>query len=263
MKKYSTLYYFLFLLLTMGTFASIAGNAYGAKVCGLACIGFAIVFLLEVIALRKDETTIPTWLRYSEYTMMILVSLIFALRNVSIASVSTNSILLISVSVLLFLIIYHAVIEINSPTRVKREAISLGLYYGAVVSVILSLLVGAGLPVGGWLLTVIALLLLVALVVMLRFSGNQETPDANNTAWQSIRRYNIPVLILASGLLIGIFGLLTSSNVLPGFFRGDMPPGYQHLVQQGTIDGNAQPAETYKILHDAFWERKKAYNGDN
>lgn len=263
MKKYATLYYFLFLLLIMGTFASIAGNAYGAKICGIACIGFAIVFILEVIALKKDETTIPIWLRYAEYIMMTLVSLIFALRNLSIASVSTNSILLISVSVLLFLIIYHAVIEINSPTRVKREAISLGLYYGAVVCAILSLLVGAGLPVGGRLLTVITLLLLVALVVTLRFGDNAETSETNKAAWQSIRRYNIPVLILASGLLTGVFGLLTSANVLPGFFRGDMPPGYQHLVQQGTIDGNAQPAETYKILHDAFWERRKAYSIDN
>lgn len=257
MKKYATLYYFLFLLLIVGTFASIAGNTYGAKICGIACIGFALVFLLEVIAFGKDEATIPAWLRYAEYVIMILVSLVFALRNLSIASVGTNATLLISVSVLLFLIIYHAVIEINSPARIRREAISLGLYYGAVVCVILSLLVGAGLPAGGLLLTVIALLLLGSLVIVLRSGSNTEASVANVSAWQAIRRYNIPTLILTAGVLVGIFGLLTSANILPGFYRGDMPPGYQELVLQGTIDGNAEPAQQYKVRYDAFLERKK------
>ena len=58
MKKYNTLYYFLFVVLILGAFASMAQYSYGLIICGIACLGFTGAFLVE--AFREVTTAWAT-----------------------------------------------------------------------------------------------------------------------------------------------------------------------------------------------------------
>ena len=47
MKNYNPIYYFLFILLVTGAFASMAQNSYGIKMMGGVAFAFGLVFLVE------------------------------------------------------------------------------------------------------------------------------------------------------------------------------------------------------------------------
>src|SRR5687768_7108492 len=49
MKRYSIIYYLLFMLMIMGAFASMAQNEYGTVILGLATASFSLLFLIQVI----------------------------------------------------------------------------------------------------------------------------------------------------------------------------------------------------------------------
>src|SRR4030095_3864434 len=56
MKKLNAIYLFLFILLVMGAFASMAQNSYGLKILGGVAFVFALLFIAEFItALRRKE----------------------------------------------------------------------------------------------------------------------------------------------------------------------------------------------------------------
>jgi hypothetical protein len=79
MKKYNPIYYLLFILLVMGTFASMAQNSYGIKIMGGVAFAFGFVFLIQLISLLIKKEKIVGY-TFIETACLFLLSFIFGLR---------------------------------------------------------------------------------------------------------------------------------------------------------------------------------------
>ena len=103
MKRYATVYYLLFVLLVMGAFASMAQNAYGLKICGIACLGFALTFLHEMFFTprQSDDQLVSLWIFYVELIFLSVIALVFLFRNFSIDLPFSDTLLTVSLTVLL------------------------------------------------------------------------------------------------------------------------------------------------------------------
>src|SRR6187431_3330124 len=79
MKKLNVIFLFLFILLIMGAFASMAQNSYGLKIMGGVAFVFALVFLVEFISVfrKKDNRDMYT---LAEPACLFILSIVFGLR---------------------------------------------------------------------------------------------------------------------------------------------------------------------------------------
>ena len=79
MKKLNVIFLFLFILLVMGAFASMAQNSYGLKILGGVAFVFALLFIAEfVTALRRKEN--EDLFTIIEPLCLFILSFIFGLR---------------------------------------------------------------------------------------------------------------------------------------------------------------------------------------
>ena len=79
MKKLNVIYLFLFILLIMGAFASMAQNGYGLKILGGVAFFFALLFLAEfATALKRKEN--EDLFAIMEPLCLFILSFIFGLR---------------------------------------------------------------------------------------------------------------------------------------------------------------------------------------
>jgi len=79
MKKLNVIYLFLFILLVMGSFASMAQNSYGLKILGGVAFVFALLFIAEfVTSLKRKEN--EDLFAILEPLCLFILSLLFGLR---------------------------------------------------------------------------------------------------------------------------------------------------------------------------------------
>src|ERR1043166_4464118 len=79
MKKFSLIYYLLFILLVMGTFASMAQNSYGLRIMGGVGFAFGLLFLFELVSVLRKKGDKDVF-AVIELVCLFLLSSIFALR---------------------------------------------------------------------------------------------------------------------------------------------------------------------------------------
>ena len=69
MKKYNAVFYFLFILLVMGAFASMAQNSYGIKIMIGVSFAFAFIFLIQLVTvlINKDKRLMNYFWQHNEF----------------------------------------------------------------------------------------------------------------------------------------------------------------------------------------------------
>lgn len=222
MKRYATIYYLLFVLLVMGAFASMAQNAYGLKICGMACLGFALTFLHELFfSPRKDgQQKANFWMGSIELVSLIIIALIFLFRSLAIDFPYSELILTISLAVLLSVFVYQAIVQLKIALNQQILLVYvLAFYYGAVLFFILSFLFGIFLPIVATSLAIGAVLLVAVYVGLILFFKEFRTSDEDISIWQYTGQMkNKSVIVLIACLLISGYSLLFSAGILPSFF---------------------------------------------
>ncbi|MGL6266398.1 MAG: hypothetical protein ACRC2O_00670, partial [Chitinophagaceae bacterium] len=79
MKSYNTIYYLLFVLLIMGSFASMAQNSYGLALLGVVSLSFGLLFLYQFFkSLHQPDRR--GYLLQIELLALFVISILFALR---------------------------------------------------------------------------------------------------------------------------------------------------------------------------------------
>lgn len=257
MKRYATIYYLLFVLLVMGAFASMAQNAYGLKICGLASLGFALTFLHEIFFTPRsgDDKLVAPWMAYAELILLSIIALIFLFRNFSTDIPFSDTLLIVSLTLLLPLFAYQAVLQFQKATRHQTMlAYIIAFYYGAVLFFVLSVLSGIILPGLAFNLEIMAILLVIVFAGLTLFFKEFSISDETISIWQYIRQMKSKAsILLIASLLISGYSLLYSAGILPSFYYGT-PKGYENLVNLGNKDGR-EKAREFKERYEAFVKR--------
>jgi len=260
MRQYATIYYLLFVLLIMGAFASMAQNPYGLRICGVACIGFALTFLHELLYTPgSDETTSSSrWTGYAELVLLSVLVLIFSFSNFSINLPFSETLLIVSFTCLLLLFSYQAITQLRSTGHQRTTAYLVVFYYGAVVFFILSFLSGLILPGLAMKLAFAAIVLTLVLAGMAIILKQVIVNDGTISTWQYLRQMkNKSSILLIASLLISGYELLNAAEILPSFYHGT-PKGYQHLIELSnsgnSMVGKEKPRE-FKERYDEFTKK--------
>jgi len=269
MKKYNTLYYFLFVLLILGAYASMAQYSYGLKICGIACLGFMGAFLVEAIReLQRPGLSGQSKLNVLSLFIFAGVSFIYMLRNFSFDFPLSGIIMACLLTILLVTTILRVIARVRESAAHPPGSGKAGwktlspsiLYYAASIVFILFLLLGPIFPAyeNTFATTGIVLLgLSFVLAVVLRRPGTPADEEESSGTWDYARLLpGKSVLVVVTGLLLGVLNLLGSHRIYPPLYRGTTPDGYEHLVSQGAVESGALKAQEFKEQYEKFIERQ-------
>ena len=262
MRRYITIYYLLFVLIIMGAFASMAQNAYGLRICGVACVGFALAFLHEILFLpRAGDDVIRGWMINAELVFLSVIAIVFVCRNYAVELSFSEILLLFSLSGLLLLYSYHALLHVRKARNQMELFYPLIFYYGAVLLFVLSFLTSAVYPRATTILAVAAIVMIsIFAVVALVFK--RPVPDSDGmTIWSYLRGLkNKSSILLIASILVSGYSLLYSVGILPSFYYGT-PKGYQDLVKLSaarTDNATKEKSREFIERYDAFVRKYSA-----
>jgi len=259
MKKYSTIYYLLFVLIVMGAFASMAQNAYGLRICGVACLGFALTFLHEIFFTTRaaDDPLFPSWIVYGELISLTVIALVFLLKNFSLDFPFSSLILILTLTVLFSLLSYQALLQIQMARLKHAKLVTvLALYYGAVIVFILSVLTGIMLPDASNLLAILAMTFTAGFIVFALVARRLSIDGETISVWHYFRQLkNKSAILLITCLLIYSYNLLYVAGTLPPLYHGTLPNGYQHLVERSIKSNDQKKLREFMERYEAFLQR--------
>lgn len=263
MKKYNPIYFLLFILLVMGTFASMAQNSYGLKIMGGVALAFGLIFLLEFItALGKKEK--KDGYALAELASMILFSVIFGCRIFYIHFPYIEWLFAAAGAWLVFFYIRKLLIRYRRLVSRNKRLAWLGLLFH--LSIILFLVSLIMLPFASqkaeWVGIAAFALLLVFLIGA--FVKRDDLVDGNKvTVMQMVTGYRDHSIVLASlFLLFSLFAAFNKAGLIPAIYSDEFPQAYIKLVNDATsgkeksVNGKYKYEEFMK-KYDQFLKHNK------
>jgi hypothetical protein len=258
MRKNIVLYYVLLLLLVMGAFAAMALNSYGVVLMSYVALGFALVFLFELILLLPKEEEMSATYKASlavELTSLSALCLLYFLRGISV-EIPYSLMLKIVLFVLLFGVnVYHLIrawyYAKSTPLRVKG---SIALYFLALLFYI----AGNYLTENGtWITIALALFSQAAFLVFGWWKGlvilNGEETSAFKKVIQFRNKSGIQLIFFT---LASLYFILNATHVLPPLYNGSLPNGYSKVIDQWQIDKTKTDPADFEQAYKKFLEGK-------
>lgn len=255
MKRYNTFYYLLFVLLIMGAFASMAQNTYGVKLMGFVCLGFAMMFLHEIIfAVDKRDDLLKSHKRWLILELSALSAIaclsFFRIRLIEVPL--GKELIIILLAILLLIYFSHMLINARLTWRNDKKLFaSILFYYGSLLTFIGAFLMGIIRPAYARFIGTIAISLLIGFGILVLLFRDLIFRNERVSVIQYITRMKNKSVILLIGFIM-IFGFigLNEIKVLPPLYSGEMPSGYVKLVQQAESD--PENSSTAKKRYEEF-----------
>lgn len=258
MKKYNAIYYLLFILLVMGTFASMAQNGYGLKIMGGVAIAFGLIFLLEFITALGNKQKKDVY-ALAELAAMIIFSVIFGCRVFYIYFPYIEWLFAAAGVWLVFFYIRKLFIRYQRLASRNRRLAWLGVIFH--LSIILFLVSLIMIPFASqkaeWVGMVAFTLLLVFIIGA--FVKRDDMVDGNNvTAMQMVTGFRDHSIVLASlFLLFSLFAAFNKAGLVPGIYSDEFPRAYFELVGKAT-SGKGKPVDG-KYKYEEFMEKYQQF----
>lgn len=254
MKKYNPIYYLLFILLIMGTFASMARNSYGLKIMGGVAIAFGLVFFLEFITALSKKGKKDVY-ALTELASMILFSVIFGCRVFNIYFPFIEWLFAAAGAWLVFFYIRKSFIRYKRLVDRNRRLAGLGLLFH--LSIILFLISLIMVPFAAkkaeWIGMGAFALFFVFLIGA--FVKRDDLVDGNKvTTMQMVTGYRDHSIVLASlFLLFSLFAAFNKAGLLPPIYSDELPQAYFKLVNNAAMKKEKPVNGRYK--HEVFKEK--------
>lgn len=258
MRKNIILYYLLLLLLVMGAFAAMALNSYGIVLMSYVALGFALVFLFELILLLPKEEEMTKLYKASLAMELVALSglcLLYFLRGISVEIPYSFSLTLILFTMLFTVNVYHLLrawhYANTTPLKVKG---SIALYFLALLLYI----AGNYLPVAGtWVTILLALLCQLAFVVFGLWKGRVIINGEETSAWKKVIQFrNKSGIQLIFFTLASLYFVLNSMHLLPPLYNGSLPNGYSNVSNQWQKDKTKTDPADFEQAYKKFLEGK-------
>lgn len=250
MKKYTTLYYLLFVLIVMGAFASMAQNDYGMTILGFAAASFSAIFLAQLISvLSKKQDAKP---EITEIACLFILAAIMAMRVFYIRFEFVEYVFA-GAGTVLVLVYLQKMLKVYS--HVKLESKNLAglvlIFYGSIVLYLISMITVPFLPAISEPLGMAAFVLMIASAIGNLVLGSVLINSEKTTAFQfALRLRDRSMVLLTLFLLFTCYMAFTKVDLVPKLYSDDFPQSYYQLVNQAET-GKEIPVNG-KFRHEIF-----------
>jgi hypothetical protein len=254
MKSYNTIYYLLFVLLIMGSFASMAQNSYGLNLLGAVALSFGLLFLYQFFK-SLQQTEQKDYSLQAELLSLFALSILFALRTFHVYFPFSEWLFGLAGLVLIFvygkkMIQRYRVLQVKN---LKLARLSLA-YHLSLILFILSLVAAPLLPQVFSFIGIAAFLLLTGFWVLVFLNPVHLVDGAEISVFKMLADLRDRSLILLSLFFIAsLYMGLTRVGVLPSMYSDEYPQAYFKLVNKAEA-GKEKPVNG-KYSHQEFKER--------
>lgn len=258
MKKYNAIFYLLFVLLVMGTFASMAQNNYGFIIMEGVALAFALVFFIQtfVILFKKSKKDLTSFL---EPACLFLLALIFFLRAINKHFQYVEQIF--SIAALILTVIYFKKMISRFryfKSKNKLLAMHVIIFHMSIILFLISLCIYPYSTRSAEVIAVAAFLLLIIFIVSGFINKNLLTDGIMTTPFNMVSQFedHSPVIVTFC-LLFSLFVGLNRIGLLPGIYSDEYPHAYYELVNKAStgnekaVDGKFK-FELFKDNYDLF-----------
>lgn len=252
-KKYNPLYYLLFVLLIMGSFAAMAQNDYGVKILGAVALAFALLFSAQFV-LHFTRKVYSTNLEALESMTLVVIAIILACRIYYIRFPYVEIVFSGAGMVLMMVYVIKA-IKAYSTLRSENQLLAylIAGFYGSIVFYAASMTVVPIIPVlaeplGGLAFGMLILFIVASLIKReFMIAGDKTSAFAYVTQFK-----DRSIVLLSLFLLFTAYMGLTKIDLLPRMYSDEFPQAYFELVHQAE-SGEEKPVEG-KFKHEEFKE---------
>lgn len=252
MKKLNAIYFFLFILLVMGAFASMAQNSYGLKIMGGVAFTFGLLFIVEFfIAIRRKENLFII----IEPICLFVLSLVFGLR-VFYIHFEFVEILFGAAAVLLAIIYIRKMILRYREYQLKNKVLSflVIIFHLSVVLFLASLALVPFLPQIAESTGIGSFTLLMIFIIVGYLKKNLLVEGEPVSAFQMVKQYRgHSVIIVIMIIMFSFYVGFTKIGILPGIYSDEYPRAYFKLVDNATT--GKEKAIEGKYKHEEFMEK--------
>ncbi len=258
MKKLNVIFLFLFILLIMGAFASMAQNSYGLKVLGGVAFAFGLLFFAEfVTALRRKEN--EGLFEIIEPLCLFILAFVFGLR-VFYIYFNYVEILFGAAALILAVVYLRKMMSRFRDFRAKNKPLSLFIiiFHLSIVLFLISLALAAFLPTIAEAIGIGSFALLLIFIIAGFLRKNLLVDGSPVSAFQMVRQYGGHSVIIIT--LIVMFSFYVGFNklgILPGIYSDEYPRAYFELVDKAAT--GKEKAVDGKFLHEEFMKKYKEF----
>jgi len=258
MKKLNAIYLFLFILLVMGAFASMAQNSYGLKILGGVAFVFALMFFAEFItALRRKEN--EDLFAIIEPLCLFILSSLFGLR---IFYIHFNYVeVIFGAAALVLAIIYLRKMMIRSRYfQPKNKLLSLFIiiFHLSIVLFLISLAFAPFFPASAEAIGIGAFILLLIFIIAAFLKRELLVEGELFSAFHVVRQYKGHSIILITLMVMFSFYFgFNKLGILPGIYSDEYPRAYFELVDRATT--GKEKAVNGKFKYEEFMEKYRQF----
>lgn len=250
MKRYTTAYYLLFVLIVMGAFASMAQNDYGMTILGLVAASFSIIFLSQLItAFTKKQTSKS---EIVELLSLIVLTGIMALRVFYIRFALVEYVFAIAGLVLVWVYV-QKMLRVHKHVKADNQKLSLLVlvFYGSVALYLISMITVPFLPTISEPIGIAAFVMMILSAIGNWIIGTIIVNDEKTTSFQfAIRLRDRSMVLLSLFVLFSCYMAFTKVNLVPKLYSDEFPQSYFELVNQAET-GKEVPVNG-KFKHELF-----------
>ena len=261
MKKYNAVFYFLFILLVMGAFASMAQNSYGLKIMIGVSFAFASIFLIQLVAtmIKKDKKNTYSFI---EPACLFSLALTFSLRALNMRFPYIEFLFAIA-GILLILIFMRKLISRYHFFKSKNTFLSILLiaFHLSIILFLFSMILFPFAQKTAEAIGIVAFVLLLIFVFAGIVKKNLLVDGVKVSPFSMVINFNDHTLVIASiCLMFSLFIGLNKFGLLPGIYSDEYPQAYFDLVNNAAsgkekpVDGKYQ-YELFKEKYDQFLKR--------
>ena len=263
MRKYSYIYYLLFILLVTGAFASMAQNSYGIKIMGGVAFAFGFVFGMEFISLLQKKNKKDIYL-FIEPGCLFILSFLSGCRTFTI-HFPFIALLFGAAGILLGLFYLRKMIQRFRFLQPKNKwlAVLSFFYHGSIILFIISLVLFTYAPGISAIAGIGGFVLLLTYILAGFLKRDQLTEGEKVSVFGMAKQFkDHSIIILSLFLLFSLYLGLNKMGMIPGIYTDEYPQAYYKLVNEAEsgkekrVDGKFK-YEIFKEKYDLFLQHNK------
>lgn len=258
MKKYNSLFYLLFILLIMGSFASMAQNSYGMMIIGGVAFAFSLIFIAELVIVLRTPGKKDFFIVLEPVCLLIL-ALVFGCRVFYIYFSYVEMLFSVAGGVLAVIYLRKMLSSYRElKTQNKLLAMLVTIYYLSIAVFLCSLVI---IPfVSEWAqgIGIAAFVLLSIFVVAGFFSKGIWVNGEKVSVFTKVARFkDHSIVIISLFILFSLYIGFNKIGILPGIYSDEYPRAYFELVQKAAAKKDRPVDGRYK--YEEFMEQYKRF----
>jgi hypothetical protein len=261
MNRYLTIFFLLFMLLVMGAFASMAQNNYGFRLLGWVSLGFALVFLFQLVNKLTGKKSYSAS-SVVELLGLIVLTTLFSMDNFHMRVPYAGY--LATIAAIALVIVYAGNLR-NALRKPAKDGTSnkawIMAYYCGVILFLVSFAVTPYFRQAGIIAGVVAFILVLVFIAGSFLLPGIRQGWEHNHALHIINGFRDRSFILACiFFLMALYGTAVRFGWLPPLYSDDYPKVYFDMgnrIEQGPGQA-ASPGVSqseFKEKYERFVER--------